>query len=223
MDFLRRTLRSVVRYDSAIYRTMSTAYNAAEITRCEGLQMARALNRLAQAEQGPAELLRFRNLLHPILVRPGTPDIATVINNIVREEYGQFPLKEKPRSMIDAGAYIGDSSAYFLSKYTDLEIVALEPDGDNHEMAQKNLAAYGSRVVLLNKALSSSSGTLLVSGTHDGAFISSTGKAVEATTVPDLMTLMGWQRLGILKMDIEGGRRRFSIELPISGSIASTG
>jgi FkbM family methyltransferase len=131
-----------------------------------------------------------------------------VINNIVREEYGQFPLKEQSPSMIDAGAYIGDTSAYFLSKYPDLEVVALEPDGDNHEMAQKNLAAYGSRVLLGNKALSSSPGTLLISGTHDGAFISSTGKAVEATTVPDLMTLMGWQRLGILKMDIEGAEAR---------------
>lgn len=38
---------------------------------------------------GPAELLRVCNLDHPILVRPATPDITTIINNIVREEYGR--------------------------------------------------------------------------------------------------------------------------------------
>jgi FkbM family methyltransferase len=204
MELLRRIARSILGYDSVLYRAASATCNVAEIVRCEGPQMARALNRLARAARGPPEPLKFRNLLHPILVRPGTPDIATVINNIIREEYGQFRSKKQPHSMIDAGAYIGDTSAYFLSKYPSLKVVALEPDAENEKIARKNLAAYEGRVHLLNKALSSSSGIVHVAGTFDSALISNSGRVVESTTVTGLMTIMGWDNLDILKMDIEG-------------------
>jgi len=204
MELLRRIARSILGYDSVLYRAASATYNVAEIARREGPQMARALNRLARADTCPPEPLKLRNLRHPILVRPGTPDIATVINNIVREEYGQFQSKQQPHNMIDAGAYIGDTSAYFLSKYPALKIVALEPDVENEKIARKNLAPYEGRVHLLNKALSSSPGIVRIAGAFDGVLISNSGRVVESTTVIGVMALMGWQHLDILKMDIEG-------------------
>ena len=194
----------MVGYDSTLYRAASKLYNYAVIALVEGPGMAQALTKLAQAEHGPAKLLRFRNLDHPIHVRPGTPDIATVVNNIVRKEYGAFAPATNPAFMIDAGAYIGDSSAYFASKYQTLKIVALEPDASNYTMARRNLAAYGERIVLLNKALGSAPGTVKISGAHDGAALGQTGTAVEATTVPEIMRFMGQRHIDILKMDIEG-------------------
>jgi len=109
-----------------------------------------------------------------------------------------------PLKMIDAGAYIGDSSAYFASKYPDLKIVALEPHPANHAVAKQNLEAYGERVVLLNMALGSARETVMISGEHDGASVGGGGAPVEATTVPDLFQRMDWDSVNILKMDIEG-------------------
>ena len=71
--------------------------------------------------------IKFTNLDHPITVRPGTDDATTVISTVVREEYGQLQLTGDPLVMIDAGAYIGDTSAYFLSRFKGLRIFALEP------------------------------------------------------------------------------------------------
>ena len=96
MELLRRTVRSVLGYDSALYSGASSAYNSIEVARREGLGMARTLNRLERAERGPAESLRLHNLEHPILVRPGTPDVTTIVNNIVREEYGKFAPPSAP-------------------------------------------------------------------------------------------------------------------------------
>ena len=147
---------------------------------------------------------QLHNLEHPILVRPGTPDVTTIVNNIVREEYGKFAPPSAPLKMIDAGAYIGDSSAYFASKYPDLKIVALEPHPANHALAKQNLEAYGERVMLLNMARGSTRETVMISGEHDNASVGGGGAPVEATTVPDLFQRMGWERINILKMDIEG-------------------
>jgi FkbM family methyltransferase len=166
--------------------------------------MVNHLHRLATASPGGCEQLVFKNLAHPILLRGGTPDVATAINNFIREEYGQFLLEPPPETMIDAGAYIGDTSAYFLTKYPHLRLVALEPDRDNHEIAERNLAAYDDRSRLLNQALGSQGGTVRMSGSHHGAFVSEAGYEVSSTTVPTILDLMGWDRLDLLKMDIEG-------------------
>jgi FkbM family methyltransferase len=203
-QLIRRAISSVIRSDSAVYRFGSAAYNMLEVTRREGLRTARTCRKLAHRQKGTPQSLQLRNLVHPILVRPGTPDVSTVVDNIIREEHGHYPPKREPTSMIDAGAYIGDTGAYFMSKYPSLKLVALEPDPDNYEMASKNLAPYGDRAVLLNKALSSSPGVVHISGAYVATAVTNAGRAIEATTVTDLMALMGWQRLSILKLDIEG-------------------
>ena len=210
MEPLRRAVRQVVGYDSTLYRAASQAYNWAAIAAAEGPVMAQTLTRLARPHQLDAtpERLAFRNMQHPITVRPGTPDIATVLNTIVRQEYGRFTPRIPPTRMLDCGAYIGDSSAYFLSKYPGLTSVALEPDARNFAMAQTNLAPYGDRARLLNKAVASKAGTVQMAGDHDGAAVSAVAipgaRTVEATTVPDLLAHLGWSHIDLLKMDIEG-------------------
>jgi FkbM family methyltransferase len=207
----RRAIRQAVGYDSALYTVTSQAYNWAAIAAAEGPAMAQTLTRLARRQQsadGTAERLSFRNMLHPISVRPGTPDIATVLNTIVRQEYGRFTPRVPPTRMLDCGAYIGDSSSYFLSKYPGLTSVALEPDARNFAMARTNLAPYGARVQLLNKAVASTAGHVQMTGDHDGATVSAVdgpgAHTVEATTVPDLLAQLRWQQIDLLKMDIEG-------------------
>jgi FkbM family methyltransferase len=203
MEIIKRSVRAVLGSDSVPYGLASQAFSFGLVTLREGPSMTRRLWRLSQAKPGEPEVLKFKNLRHAISIRPGTPDAKTAINNFIREDYG-FVRPAQPVTMVDAGAYIGDTSAYFLSRYPQLKIAALEPDPANFEMARKNLNAYGNRVLLYNKALSSRAGSVFISGEYDGACISKNGVQIEATTLPAIMSAMGWDVLSVLKMDIEG-------------------
>jgi FkbM family methyltransferase len=204
MEIIRRSIRAVMGSDSAVYRMASQALSFSLVTVREGPGMARRLWRLSRTKAGQPEILKFRNLRHAIAIRPGTSDARTAINNFIREDYGFVRPSVHPVSMVDAGAYIGDTSAYFLSRYPQLRIAALEPDPANFEMARKNLVPYGDGVLIYNKALSSRPGSVFMSGQYDGACISNSGVQIEATTLPAVMSAMGWDLLSVLKLDIEG-------------------
>jgi FkbM family methyltransferase len=107
--------------------------------------------------------------------------------------------------MIDAGAYIGDTTAYFLSRFPDLQIVALEPNPKSYHLAEQNLAPYGERVTLLPYALSASEAPVYISGDETGARIhDAEGVEAEATTISRLLERFPSGRVNILKLDIEG-------------------
>ena len=148
--------------------------------------------------------ISFRNLQYPILVRPGTIDINTVINNVIREEYGQFQPVSEPKWMIDAGAYIGDTSAYFLSRFPYLKVIALEPHPKSYEISCKNLTPYGERVVLLNKGLWARDQKLKFGGVFSEACIQDEGWEIDCISLPTILEQFSIPRINILKMDIEG-------------------
>jgi FkbM family methyltransferase len=90
--------------------------------------------------------LELPNVVHPFWVRPGTSDVSEVIHTILREVYGQYVPTRPPRFIIDAGANIGDSTCWFLSRYPEATVIAVEPDPENFEVLLHNTKPYGSRV-----------------------------------------------------------------------------
>ncbi|MHB1326346.1 MAG: FkbM family methyltransferase [Thermoleophilia bacterium] len=137
-----------------------------------------------------------------------------IISTILREEYGQFQPAIDPEWMIDAGAYIGDTSAYFLSRFPRLRLVALEPNPPAFEMARQNLAPYGDRAILLPNALWATDQRCRFEGGFGEASIQATGREVEATSIPALLDKFAIPRLGILKMDIEGAEEAIFASSP---------
>src|SRR5213075_1660485 len=125
-----RSLRRIVSTNSWFYRWCAAAVDFSMITARCGLKNYFFLlkTRRAKAAGGRPLQMHFDNLMHPLSIRPGTDDVRTVIDNVIREEWGNFSAEREPQFMIDGGAYIGDSSAYFLSRFPDLKVVALEPD-----------------------------------------------------------------------------------------------
>jgi FkbM family methyltransferase len=148
--------------------------------------------------------ISFRNLQYPFFIRQGTIDVTTVINNVIREEYGKFQPASEPQWMIDAGAYIGDTTAYFLSRFPYLKVIALEPHIKNYEIACKNLTPYGERVVLLNKGLWSRDQKATFGGAYSGASIRDKGWEINCISLPTILDQFSIPRINILKMDIEG-------------------
>jgi FkbM family methyltransferase len=164
---------------------------------------------LLKAERGNPDQVpvaaTFKNLIHPIAIRPGTDDVRTVIDNIVREEWGNFDPGREPVLMIDGGAYIGDSSAYFLSRFPALKVLALEPDPITFERLITNLQPYGARVKMLNCGLYSRTGEVRLGSKQTGSAIKESGETeIAVITLESLLRTERIAHVDILKLDIEG-------------------
>jgi FkbM family methyltransferase len=205
MEIIRRAVRSILKSDSGIYKTGASMMDLLSTIATDGYKTWRILKELEEGRQNdPPQPVTFRNLKYPILIRPGTQDAHTIINNVIRKEYDQVKLTTSPKWMIDAGAYIGDTSAYFLSRFPDLKIVALEPNPSAYEMAKQNLKPYDDRAILLQKGLYITDGVAFFSGDNTGASISHTGFEIDCTTILSLTERYSIPCIDILKMDIEG-------------------
>lgn len=176
------------------------------ILRSDGFSTWRTLRGLRRHSYAArsATPVRMKQLRHPFYIRPGTVDFGAVVNNVCREEYGQVACNQAPAWMIDAGAYIGDTTAYFLSRYSSLRAVALEPNPETFEIARRNLDPYGERAILIQQGLFSSDGVQCFDGVDTGVAISATGHAVECTSISSIVERFHIDRIDILKMDIEG-------------------
>lgn len=202
-ECIRRHVRGRLGYRSLIYQTASRVHTALITILREGFRTYQQIRRL-RVGKGDAEKVYFRSLEHPLFLRPGTDDIDAVLNNIVRREYGQFDIDVIPKVIVDAGAYIGDTAAYFLSRFPTAKVYAVEPNPDSIAMAQRNLAPYGDRVSLIPAALYDKTTRVFVNGIATGAHIGNVGFDVETITLPALLKEIPEGFIDILKLDIEG-------------------
>lgn len=205
MEFFRKFARNIFGYDSVVYGFASWALSMGSIVYKEDWCTMRKMLRMAkQDSDSVAEFFQLRGLRFPIMLRPGSDDISAVVNNVIREEWGQFDEKLDPAVIIDAGAYIGDSAAYFLSRFPRSHVIALEPNQESYIMAAQNLAPYGERVSLIKSALWTDTTVVYFGGIQMGASIATQGDEVAAVSVSALMAQFGYSFVDILKMDIEG-------------------
>ncbi|ESZ10244.1 hypothetical protein X737_31895 [Mesorhizobium sp. L48C026A00] len=205
MEKLRRFVRNIIGYQSPVYVLGSSLLATSTLIIREGIKTTAELRKLNRITRGSERQLRLSKLNHPFTVVTGTSDIPAVINNAVREEWGvPLPPRLRPKTMIDAGAFIGDTSAYFLSRFGDLRVVALEPNERNFNLAERNLAPYGNRVRLLKSALWWKQATLRFSGEALGGSIGDSGTVISATSIQEILRTLPEGHIDILKMDIEG-------------------
>jgi FkbM family methyltransferase len=206
MEKIRRAIRSIIGYDSAVYKLGAAILDFLSISSKDGIKVWYTLDQLKNKLRNgePAHSITLKKLKHPILIRPGTEDVGTIITNVVREEYGHFVAAKEPLWMIDAGAYIGDTTAYFLSRFPNLKVIVLEPNPESYELAKRNLQAYGDRVILLQKGLFSNEQIQYLSGFSTDASITDSGVEIECTTISSLLEFYSIPFVDILKIDIEG-------------------
>ena len=95
---------------------------------------------------GSVYALRPYRALHPLHVRSGTSDIGVFSQIFIEQEYACLDDLKGVEFVVDCGANVGYSSAYFLSRFPNCHVVAIEPDPNNFAMLQRNMAPYGNRV-----------------------------------------------------------------------------
>lgn len=160
----------------------------------------------------------------PLWLRPHTSDID-VFDQIFRyREYRCLDDLPDAELIIDCGANVGFSSAYFLSRFPRSKVVAVEPDPENFAAMERNLAPFAERVTALCTGVwSSECGLVLCTdGFGDDREWARTVRAAHhdekpmmaATDIGTLFKTGSSCRISILKIDIEGSE----LEVFSSGS-----
>lgn len=90
------------------------------------------------------------NKLH---MRINDTDLLVYKQVFVDNEYDSDNLPDKANVIVDLGANIGLSALFFMKKYKNTRIIAVEPDGNNFNLAKKNLRNYLDDIELLNAAI----------------------------------------------------------------------
>lgn len=153
-------------------------------------------------------VIHLATLRTPIFFRRNTFHTGAIIQNCIRREYDRhLPGSFIPETILDAGGYIGDLTAWWASRWPNAQVCTIEPDVRNLEFALKNLAPFSPRVRVVSGALWNKSGSLHISGSETSSSVAHLGDdagSVVAYTVPDIMRLCGWSNIDLLKLDIEG-------------------
>jgi FkbM family methyltransferase len=172
------------------------------------------------ASEGPTvRCVTVPGFSHPFWVRSSGTDIDQFIETVARETYGQYFPQGRITSIVDAGANIGDTTVWYLNKFPDATVIAIEPHPGNFEMLKRNCEPYGERVKLVQAALWSESHPIsLIENCSDvGHEVREEGGDLrcDAVSVRDLMERFQLNHIDILKCDIEGAEEQL-LECPDS-------
>jgi FkbM family methyltransferase len=151
----------------------------------------------------------------PLQFRLKTSDVPIAAQIFVNEEYA-FSAKRPMRTILDAGANTGFSSLYFARRFPEAEILALEPEAGNAALLTRNTASCP-RIRTIQAALWDRDETLEIVDWFGecGYRTKAVGEDMQrpvcgvarGVCVPSLMEEAGWERIDLLKMDIEGAEK----------------
>jgi FkbM family methyltransferase len=170
--------------------------------------------------------LTSRKSRYPLVCRARTTDIDVFKHIYVVGEYDCLETLQDPQLIIDCGANAGFSTSYFLNRFPDVAVIAIEPDPGNFGMLLRNTAPFGDRSQCHQAGIWDKSCGLILcdSPQGDGREWARTVREAGAGEIPDvkalgireLLDLSGKPRISLLKIDIEGS------ELPLfSGDCSS--
>ncbi|MCL4313593.1 MAG: FkbM family methyltransferase [Actinobacteria bacterium] len=157
-----------------------------------------------------------------ILLRPGTSDPQVFMEVVTFGEY-DFAYPTLPRHIVDLGANIGITVAWFAERFPGTHILAVEPDEENFKLLAKNTCQYPN-ITLRQLAVWSKPTKLALLDTGLGPWSYYTrpvdeyveqdksilrkkinyNQTVDGCTIDQLLNEAGIDRVDILKIDIEG-------------------
>jgi FkbM family methyltransferase len=176
----------------------------------------KAANRLG-LQGGPVVPLHSKHAQFRLLCRAGTSDVDVFAQIFVHREYRCLDHLGGAGLIIDCGANVGYAGAYFLSRFPAAFLVAVEPDPGNFAMLERNLDRFEGRYRAVNSGVWSHATGLVISEEKfgDGREWAVTVRearpgerpAMMAKDVATLLAESAYDRISILKVDIEGAER----------------
>lgn len=217
---------------ATLVETVRSTMNVSDVRRCisrgfvavrgyqrryghlRGLRLAADVCRsLYVYPEGTLVPLTVPGLASPIFVRARTTD-PRVFHQWFGRNALDFGGLQDPRYIIDAGANIGISALYFVSRFPYAHVTALEIEASNFGVLKANTAACR-RIDPLHKGLWWREGSLTVANPSAAPWAYRARESscelaedcVEAVTVAQLIDRLRVDTVDLLKIDIEGGER----------------
>ena len=136
-----------------------------------------------------------------------------IYSEVFEHECYALPLRNPPATILDLGANIGLAAVYFARAFPAARLACVEPDPDNFRVLRRNLDLNGVAAEAVSAAVHNEDGAVTMARAasaygHRVADVRTQGSAgryeVAAVTVPTLLARLGWERIGLAKIDIEG-------------------
>lgn len=160
------------------------------------------------------DYLFTEHALHPLLCRAGASDREVFGQIFIEREYSCLDGLRDVELVVDCGANVGYSAAYFLTRFPGCRVIAVEPDAASHAVLAANLVPYGDRAMVIRSAVWSRPTGLRISEEifRDGREWATQVRACRPGEEPQMMAVdlgmllreSGAERISILKVDIEG-------------------
>ena len=157
--------------------------------------------------------LRTRLAEHPLVFRANTTDRAVFRQIFIDREFAPLDDLESVGLVVDCGANVGYSAAYFLSRFPGCTVVAVEPEPSTFAVLERNLRPYRGRVEAMNLGVWSHPARLQIVAESRalGAWGIQVREArhgepadVDAIDIATILRRSDYDRISLLKVDIEG-------------------
>jgi len=182
-----------------------------------GLRGAIQTHRRLRAPVGAVAEIRVPGLPHLVAVRTGTADVSTFEKVFVWGDY-ELEFPSDVRTVIDAGANAGFSAVFFACRFPQARIIAVEPQGENFRLLQRNVASYPN-VTPVEAAVWSHDTVLALANPADRVDSyryapAADGESVQALGVQSLLNRFGIDTVDVLKVDVEGAEAELFADRP---------
>ena len=154
----------------------------------------------------------------PLVCRSGASDLDLFRQIFIDREYSCLDDVVDAELVIDCGANVGYSAAYFLSRFPRCRLIAVEPDESNFALLNRNIRPFSGRFTTLRAGVWPREAGLKISEAKfgDGREWSYTVREVGPDESPQmngvdigsLLRMSGCERISVLKIDVEGAEKR---------------
>jgi FkbM family methyltransferase len=150
-------------------------------------------------------------------IRRNESDYSVFATIFLDRELDEF-VPTSPHLIIDGGANVGYSTAYYANRYPHAKIIAVEPSPENCLRIKRHCAAF-KNVTVLEGGLWSRSGFLRIANPQDPAWayrceiVDRAGAdTFSAFTMDEVITRSDEPRCTLLKLDVEGAEEQLFAE-----------
>lgn len=159
----------------------------------------------------PAPIGRLR-----LVLRTNNGSDGFIHGEVFEHNYYHFELPCAPNTILDLGANIGMTAIYFHRCFPNAELACVEPMPGNLSILRENLQLNTVKAIIISGAVHPTDGRLVmeVAQKDYGHRVAKPGATsgekyieVPAVSVPTLLRILKWDRIGLLKIDIEGHER----------------
>jgi FkbM family methyltransferase len=148
-----------------------------------------------------------------LLLRHHAGSDLFILSEVFEHEYYRLPLTRPPATILDLGANIGLTAIYFGRLFPRAELACVEPVPDNLRLLRRNLVLNSVRAKVVPAAVDVRDGLVTIElqtrNSEHKVVAAATQSArptieVAGMSVPTLLRQLAWDRIGLLKVDIEG-------------------